>query len=55
MFLLLFTHSLLHVRISFIQKQNVGEVNPAFIRDLANAVLGSSIEGKFILVEIKFL
>ena len=50
-----FTHSLLHVHISLIQKQYVGEVNPAFIRALVNAVLESSIEGKFILVEIKFL
>ena len=38
-----FTHSLLHVHISLIQKQYVGEVNPAFIRALANAVLESSM------------
>ena len=38
-----FTHSLLRVHISLIQKQYVGEVNPAFIRALANAVLESSM------------
>jgi hypothetical protein len=36
-----------------LQKQYVGEVNPAFIRALVTAVTESSIEGEFSLLIVK--